>query len=131
MNQCLPTIVPSINWLTLLPAVIAAITTFALFILKDWLFVTRQRRIFARRLLSYSCGTLATALSAPPSSIEMKTTTLESYTDVMIGDAVLEAALTTYMTHFLRWRSGYFESIPEAQRRKAADELENIALSLR
>ena len=127
MSTCITSTAPSFGYIALFPALISAVTTFALFVLKDWLFAAQQRKVFAKRLLRYSCGTLATALSTQPGSVELKTSILESYTDVFVGDPTLEAHLTEYMKYYLWWRSGYFESAAEAQRHKASEALQKIA----
>jgi hypothetical protein len=131
MSSCINTTSASFSSIAVLPAFIAAVTSFALFIFKDWLFTTRQRKVFASRLLKYSCSTLALALEIPPSNVDLKISTLENYTDALIGNVELDESFTIYMAHYLRWRAGFFQSASESQRISASEELNQIAQKLK
>lgn len=115
----------------LLPAFVAATTTFTLFIIKDWLFAARQRRQYAVRLLVHCCRTLSKALELNPASLDIKASILDSTIDVYLKNSDLDIALASYLDVFFLWKSGIYMSATQNQideaRRKLATAMDRIA----
>jgi hypothetical protein len=100
---------------SVIPALIATLTTIAVFVLKDWLFVDRQRRLYAKRLLIHCCRTLLRILEMNPVSADyLKITAIESYIDVYLKHPDLDSALDCYLDTYFSWRNGMYLSAAEA-----------------
>lgn len=92
---------------TYMPAVIASLTTFLLFILKDLIISIRQRKIFAKLLLIHYLRTLSRILDMPSSDIEyIKPSNLEQYIDIYIKYKPYNDALDVFLEIYLYWKNG-------------------------
>lgn len=99
---------------SIMPALIATLTTIVLFVIKDWIFVARQRKRYATRLLIHCCRTLLRVLEMNPASVDyLKATAIESYIDIYLKYPNFDDALTSYLDVYFSWKNGTYISTSE------------------
>lgn len=117
-------------------AIIASLTAFIIFFVKDILLQDRKRKKYAARLLAHCCRSLPDVIEMDPSSIDYSSSVnlVEKYIDVYIGQHDLDEALTSFLSIYLYWKSGVYKNasvnIKENAKSELRSALEKTAIHL-
>ena len=97
----------------IVPSIIASLTTFAIFFIKDWLFTARQREVFAQRLLIHYLNALLRMIDKPPNDFDyLNPKSLEQYVDVYVKCKSYNLALDVFIECFMLWKTGGLTDVP-------------------